>query len=471
MNTKDLNLSFELGPGFFELSEDGSSNGGLEEQINDSLSFPGQGRSSASLAYQLNIIDVLKTIAMVLVMVAAVFGNALVILSVFRFERLRIIANYFIVSLAFADSLVAILVMSFNASQEIAGKWVFGRVMCDIWNANDVLFCTASLLHICCISMDRYIAILDPFHYESKMTKRRAVIMLVIVWSASALISHVPIQMGWYTTQKQKITLELNSEECTFFVNKVYAAVSSSISFWIPASIMVFTYVKIYREARRQEKAIYHLTVQAGASADRLTVDHVDNNSNGTSNNTLAPQHTPQQNNNRKNGRPPPSPQTNRRLNQDRRKMKREHKAAKTLGIIMGAFLCCWLPFFIWYIVENMCDVCSAPELFIKFLFWIGYCNSALNPVIYAFFSRDFRNAFKRILHIHKVRSNCCSWCCCCCGGCASCRGCRSEKDSLARYGAAEMQSRTTPKTDQYNYSSSTPSPRSRRYYDPVDAV
>ena len=460
---KDLNISFQLASDDnYEVVNDFGSSWDLDDEflreINDSLAAGGGAAAPPGTGgYRLSITDILKTMAMVLVMVLAVFGNALVILSVFRFERLRIIANSFIVSLAFADLLVAILVMPFNASQEIAGKWVFGRVMCDIFNANDVLFSTASLLHLCCISTDRYIAILDPFHYETRMTRKKVVAMLLLVWSASGLISYIPIQMGWYTTQKQKDVLEQNDEVCTFFVNKIYAAVSSSISFWIPASIMVFTYVKIYREARRQEKAIYLLTKQAGASVDRLAVDNV---SNGTG--------TGSSPNIRFNGRPSSNARASQRLSQDRRKMKREHKAAKTLGIIMGAFLCCWLPFFTWYIVENMCDVCNAPELFIKFLFWIGYCNSAFNPIIYAFFSRDFRNAFKRILHIHRLRT-----CCFCCPstGCASCRVCGSEKDSLARYGAAEMQSRTTRQTDQYNYSSSTPSPRSRRYYDTVDAV
>ncbi|GFR74235.1 octopamine receptor [Elysia marginata] len=98
---------------------------------------------------------ILRAMAMAAIMVGAIFGNVLVISSVLRFERLRGITNFFIVSLAFADLLVAILVMPFNASMEISGKWVFGRTMCDIFNANDVLFSTASILHLCCISMDR----------------------------------------------------------------------------------------------------------------------------------------------------------------------------------------------------------------------------------------------------------------------------------------------------------------------------
>jgi len=66
-----------------------------------------------------------------------------------------IITNYFVVSLAVADMLVALCAMTFNASVMISGKWMFGSVMCDMWNSFDVYFSTASIMHLCCISVDR----------------------------------------------------------------------------------------------------------------------------------------------------------------------------------------------------------------------------------------------------------------------------------------------------------------------------
>lgn len=65
----------------------------------------------------------------------------------------------------------------------------------------------------------------------------------------------------------------------------------------------------------------------------------------------------------------------------------------------MGVFLCCWLPFFIWYLCTSLCHLkCHTPPAIIATLFWIGYANSALNPLIYAFFNQEFREAFKRLL-------------------------------------------------------------------------
>ena len=84
---------------------------------------------------------------------------------------------------------------------QIAGRWLFGPIVCNIFNANDVLFSTASLLHLCCISVDRYVAVTDPFKYQRKMSARRAAAMLTVAWAASVLLSHAPIHLGWYSVE------------------------------------------------------------------------------------------------------------------------------------------------------------------------------------------------------------------------------------------------------------------------------
>ncbi|MCL4133042.1 UNVERIFIED_CONTAM: hypothetical protein GTU68_008543 [Idotea baltica] len=92
--------------------------------------------------------------------------------------------------------LVALCAMTFNASVELSGKWLFGYIMCDLWNSFDVYFSTVSILHLCCISMDRYYAILNPLEYPLKMTKRKVLIMLAHVWLGPTLISFLPIFLG-----------------------------------------------------------------------------------------------------------------------------------------------------------------------------------------------------------------------------------------------------------------------------------
>ncbi|GBP05844.1 Octopamine receptor beta-1R [Eumeta japonica] len=201
---------------------------------------------------------ILKCFIMLFIILAAIFGNLLVIVSVMRHRKLRVITNYFVVSLALADMLVAIGAMCFNFSVEITnGEWLFGYIMCDVWNSLDVYFSSASILHLCCISVDRYYAIVQPLDYPLIMTTGRLGVMLAVVWCSPALVSFLPIFMDWYTTYEHLNFRKRHPRVCSFTVNKVYAVVSSSVSFWIPGVIMLCMYYRIYVEADRQERMLY----------------------------------------------------------------------------------------------------------------------------------------------------------------------------------------------------------------------
>ncbi|KAF3848476.1 hypothetical protein F7725_014973, partial [Dissostichus mawsoni] len=77
----------------------------------------------------------------------------------------------------------------------------------------------------------------------------------------------------------------------------------------------------------------------------------------------------------------------------------REKRFTFVLAVVMGGFVICWFPFFFSYSLKAVCpETCSIPYPLFNFFFWIGYCNSCLNPVIYTIFNHDFRKAFKRIL-------------------------------------------------------------------------
>lgn len=186
---------------------------------------------------------IIKAVLMGSIIIAAILGNLLVIVSVMRHRKLRIITNYFVVSLAFADMLVALAVMTFNMSVRLTGRWLFTPFMCDAWNSLDVYFSSASILHLCCISVDRYYAIVKPLKYPINMTKKVVAIMLLATWVAPAVISFVPIMCGWYTTPENQKFRDLNPQVCEFKVRLL--TVTSHAQKYILSFVHLFTSVVI----------------------------------------------------------------------------------------------------------------------------------------------------------------------------------------------------------------------------------
>lgn len=78
--------------------------------------------------------------------------------------------------------------------------------------------------------------------------------------------------------------------------------------------------------------------------------------------------------------------------------LAKERKASTTLGIIMSAFIICWLPFFVLALIRPFVKEDTIPDAVSALFLWLGYLNSLLNPIIYATLNRDFRKPFQEIL-------------------------------------------------------------------------
>lgn len=311
-------------------------------------------------------------------------GNILVCSAVLRFRHLRTkVTNIFIVSLALSDLFVAVLVMPWKAVAEVAGYWPFGT-FCNIWVAFDIMCSTASILNLCIISVDRYWAISSPFRYERKMTQRVAFVMISITWTLSVLISFIPVQLNWHKANGDDAAghspaSQQMGENCDSSLSREYAISSSLISFYIPVAIMIVTYTRIYRIAQIQIRRIASLERAAehaqSCRTNRIECQH---------HNTL------------------------------KTSIKRETKVLKTLSVIMGVFVCCWLPFFVLNCMVPFCDrpptdqdaglPCVSETTFDVFV-WFGWTNSSLNPIIYAF-NAEFRKAFASLLGCHRFCSS-----------------------------------------------------------------
>ncbi|XP_062570112.1 alpha-1A adrenergic receptor-like [Saccostrea cucullata] len=316
---------------------------------------------------------VITGIVLFSILFMTVFGNLLVLIAVAINENLRHTTNYFIVNLACADLLLGISVLPFSATLDILGYWPFGSIMCIFWTSVDVLWCTGSIITLCVISVDRYIGITKPLQHGIIMSEKRACWIISLVWVASLAISIGPV-FGWRHDRKVVQT------SCHVNKEPAYVIFSVTGSFYIPMFVIVFVYYRIFKKVNKHNKHLAKgetVTTFGNSSTKKIKLRvHTGRNS---SNATL-------------NG--------NSKQNMSERliKFNKQKRAAKTLGIVVGVFILCWFPFFFVLPLGALCSKCSPPENVFKVIFWLGYCNSMMNPVIYGFSSKEFKRAFRNIL-------------------------------------------------------------------------
>lgn len=143
------------------------------------------------------------SIIVTILMIIVVVGNMLVIIAIATEKALKNIQNWFIASLAVADFFLGLIIMPFSLANELMGYWIFGNWWCDIHSAMDVLLCTASIMNLCLISLDRYWSITQAVDYLKKRTPGRAAFMIAAVWIMSGLIC-IPPLLGWKVTRPQE---------------------------------------------------------------------------------------------------------------------------------------------------------------------------------------------------------------------------------------------------------------------------
>ncbi|XP_052863478.1 5-hydroxytryptamine receptor 1-like [Anopheles cruzii] len=333
-------------------------------------------------------LDTLRKVIICVVLLAVIFGtivgNILVCVAVCLVRKLRRPCNYLLVSLAVSDLCVACLVMPPALMYEVLGEWNFGRVFCDIWVSFDVLSCTASILNLCAISVDRYWAITKPLEYGVKRTPRRMMLCVALVWLAAACISLPPLLiLGNKHTIGDGPDRRPFCAVCEDVGYQIYATLGS---FYIPLAVMLFVYYQIFRAARRivkdekraQTRLEHSLAVDKATATTLKPPEPIMPALPAHTGAALAGGGSPHQ----------------KKL---RFQLAKERKASTTLGIIMSAFTICWLPFFILALVRPLMDD-DYPTLS-SFFLWLGYANSLLNPIIYATLNRDFRKPFQEILY------------------------------------------------------------------------
>ncbi|XP_074494432.1 alpha-1A adrenergic receptor [Sebastes fasciatus] len=327
-------------------------------------------------------LNVVKAVVLGLVLggfiVFGIVGNILVILSVVCHRHLRTVTHYFIVNLAVADLLLSSTVLPFSAIFEIVDRWVFGRAFCNVWAAVDVLCCTASIMSLCVISVDRYIGVSYPLRYPTIMTKHRALLAVMLLWVLSIVISIGPL-FGWKEPEPEDESI------CKITEEPAYAIFSAVGSFYLPLAIILAMYCRVYVVAHRESRGLREGQKTEKSDSERVILRIHRGNTTVLEDEAL---------------------RSRTHFALRLLKFSREKKAAKTLGIVVGCFVLCWLPFFLALPIGSIFPAYRPSDTVFKITFWLGYFNSCINPIIYPCSNQEFKKAFQSLLGVHCLRKN-----------------------------------------------------------------
>lgn len=346
-------------------------------------------------------LQVSVSVLLALVTLATLLSNAFVIATIFLTRKLHTPANFLIGSLAVTDMLVSILVMPISIVYTVSKTWSLGQIVCDIWLSSDITFCTASILHLCVIALDRYWAITDALEYSKRRTMRRAAVMVAVVWVISISISMPPLFWRQAKAHEELTECMVNTDQISYTLYSTFGA------FYVPTMLLIILYGRIYVAARSR------IFKTPSYSGKRFTTAQLIQTSAGSSLCSLnsASNQEAHLHSGSAGGGGGGSPLfansvkvklADNVLERKRLCAARERKATKTLGIILGAFIICWLPFFVDTLVMGICKDCWFDPLRFDAFTWLGYLNSLINPVIYTAFNDDFKQAFQKLIKFRR---------------------------------------------------------------------
>ncbi|KAM8832519.1 5-hydroxytryptamine receptor 1E isoform 2-T2 [Spinachia spinachia] len=287
--------------------------------------------------------------------------NGAVIVAICNTRKLHLPANYLICSLAVTDLLVALLVMPVSILYITTEMWTLGQVVCELWLSVDMTCCTCSILHLCVIALDRYWAITKAIEYARKRSARRAAVMVGIVWVISVFISIPPL--FWRQRPGRGSFKQIYNAAKTLYQKRGSSRHLSSRSMGSQNSV---DHCRVSHTFCVSDLSNSDPTLPTDKLDTTVRVPSFETDADG----------------------------------QDEKNQicsLRERKAARILGLILGAFIICWLPFFLKEVLVGLRVVQPSP-LVSDMLTWLGYINSLINPLLYTSFNDDFKLAFKKLL-------------------------------------------------------------------------
>ncbi|XP_028298717.1 trace amine-associated receptor 13c-like [Gouania willdenowi] len=311
------------------------------------LCYPHLGNSSCRRIVRSHSVSVLLHIILSSISVLTLTLNLLVIISISHFRKLHTPTNFLLLSLAVSDFSVGFVWVFLILL--IDGCWFLGAHLC-VFNT---VFCyvatSASIGTVVLISVDRYVAVCDPMHYQTKVTKNRAKICIVLCWAGSTVFHTVMFK----DNIEHPGGFDSCAGECTVYLPPHAGVMDLIFSFIIPISIIVVLYVRVFIVAVSQAQAMRsHVTVVTLQSSLKVN--------------------------------------------------RSELKAARALGVVVVVFLMCLTPFYLVVLTSGFGVKNLSYYIFVAGLYFF---NSLLNPVIYVFLYPWFRKCVKCVLSLQILKS------------------------------------------------------------------
>ncbi|NXD16177.1 GPRX protein, partial [Nothocercus nigrocapillus] len=313
--------------------------------------------------------EVVGLLCMILLTVTALVANTVVMIVILKTPLLR--KFIFVCHLCLVDLLSAIFLMPLGiiSSSSCFNKVIYSIAECQTLIFLNVCFISASILTISIISVERYYYIVHPMRYEVKMTIRLAVAGVVFVWVKSALMTILAL-VGWPESNGAT-----SASRCTVYWSpgahkKVFVVIFSIACFILPTIIIFAVYCSIYRVARMA--SLQQVPAPARAAAPRHRSDSIASQLTIiTTRNLPLPRLTPE-------------------------RFLGGNKAILTLLLIVGQFLCCWLPFFAFHLHSSVTADAGGEGHGEMVVTWLAYSSFAINPFFYGLLNRQIREELAR---------------------------------------------------------------------------
>ncbi|XP_027863136.1 5-hydroxytryptamine receptor 1D [Xiphophorus couchianus] len=366
---------------------------------------------------------------LVLMCLGAVIGNVLVIIIVAATKTLHAVTSILILNLAVSDLLVGIGVMPFVAMSIMNTGWVRCPVLCLYVGYSSTVYCTASVLTLTAIALDRYYSIIDCLRYSSRCTLWRTSAVVLWIWLLALVICSPPL-LGWSSVS---YVVPMYNCAITWASTVSYTAFMAVLIYLMPAVVILFCYVNIIRVARSHARRIHSLqdSVQRSRSPScpgdsshqncgslhrpwSVTCHKNNEFESQTSkqgeNISHIVQEAPKQQGSKVRGlfsilaqknSQPPEPNHHQ-----------PHHGGLRLVLIIFAFLFCWTPYICVALVQATETAITGqstlvPDSAITFSYWLMLLNSDVNPLLYALLSQRFQIALQGLWH--RIRAHLCS--------------------------------------------------------------